>query len=103
MTEPFFFIRSSSFIQSEDCKGEDSVHKYLLSTYSVPGMVLGARNTAMNKIGLYAHEGCIVGQRLEGSMIDYIEKQFPGQDCLFTVIKSYEKTKLSNMHNIVCL
>ena len=57
----------------------------------------------MNKIGLYAHEGCIVGQRLEGSMTDYIEKQFPGQDCLFIVIKSYEETKLSNMHNIVCL
>lgn len=103
MAEPFFFIRSSNFIQSEDCKGEDSVHKYLLSTYPVPGMVLGARNTAMNKIGLYAHEDCIVGQRQEGSMTDYIEKQFPGHDCLFTVIKSYEKTKLSNMHNIVCV
>lgn len=103
MTEPFFSIRSSCFIQSEDCNGEDSVHKYLVSTYSVPGMVLGARNTVMNKIGFYAHGDCIVGQRQEGSVTDYIEKRLPGQDCLFTVIKSYEKTKLSNMHNIVCV
>lgn len=66
-------------------------------------MVLGARNTAMNKIGLNAHEDCIVAQRQEGSVTDYIENQFLGQDCLFTVIKSYEKTKLSNMHNIVCV
>ena len=71
-------------------------------------MVLGAGGTALNKIDKFFMHMEItfsisVGQRQEVSVKDYISKQFHGQDSLFTMIKSYEKTKQNNMSNMVCV
>lgn len=107
VTEPFFFIRSGCFIQLEGCKGKDSVHKYLLSTYSARhGFGSWRYSTEQNRQVFYAHGDYIlhsVGQRQEVSVKDYISKQFHGQDSLFTVKKSYEKTKQNNMSDMVCV
>ena len=69
-------------------------------------MVLGAAGIAIRKIEkVFTHMESTfyisVGQKWEVRMTEYRSRQFHEQHRLFTVMKSYEKTKHNNMSNMV--
>lgn len=72
MTEPFS-LSEAVVLFSQDCKGEDSVHRNYLCTYSIMSMVLGARNNSNEQNRLYAWRLYCGVRRQEGSVTDYIE------------------------------